>query len=119
MYNVINRRKATNSTKRKPRGPPTNKKGMPEFLEALKVMIKAAPTTLIRKLARDSSISMPTMIKAVRDLRMKSRACPPCQLLMDKNRENRVIRGKKLLNWLKCNDTTVKIFSDKKMFTAD
>ncbi len=59
------------------------------------------------------------MGKAIRNLGMKSRACPPCQLLTDKNRENRLARGKKIVNWLKLHPGTVKIFSDKKLFTVD
>ena len=73
----------------------------------------------MRKMAKDMDMSHMTMVKAVKDLGMVSRVLPLCHLLTEQQKEKRLERCKKMLTWMKHHRATVKIFSDKKMFTVD
>ncbi len=44
---------------------------------------------------------------------------PPRQLLTLKNTQSRTSKPKEIMNWLESHGSTVRIFFDKKLFTAD
>ncbi len=116
-YNIVDKFKATKTIQRTPQGSPCNKKRTSEFLEQLKAKIKDKLEIPIKVLAADMNVHRFTIMAGIKNLGMKSRTRPCRQLLT--NKENRVKRGKMILNWLKVTRFPVIIFSDKKMFTVD
>jgi hypothetical protein len=90
------------------------------LVRAVDQQVKATPRTSIRKLARDNNVSKTTMFNLVRsDLGMRSRAVVRCQMLTSLQRQKRLDRSKKILNWLKRNPGKVIVFSDEKNFHLD
>ncbi len=89
------------------------------FQEALEAKIKANPTSSTRNLAKELGVGKTTIKRAVNDLGLKSYVRRHRQLLTEKNKEDRVTKCKKIINWLKHHPSTVLIFSDKKMWTVD
>ncbi|QQP51856.1 Uncharacterized protein FKW44_013326, partial [Caligus rogercresseyi] len=88
---------------RKPGSGGHNKKRTAEFLADLSDTIEASPTTSMRKQAKNLGVSKDTIRNAVQDLGL---------LLSDASKETRVIKGKKLLTWMKpsspdCNHLTM------------
>ncbi|QQP48937.1 Transposable element tcb2 transposase [Caligus rogercresseyi] len=81
--------------------------------------IEASPTTSMRKQAKNLGVSKDTIRNAVQDLGLVSYVRRRRQLLSDASKETRVMKGKKLLTWMKHNGSTVRIFSDKKLWTVD
>ncbi|QQP55895.1 Transposable element tcb2 transposase [Caligus rogercresseyi] len=73
----------------------------------------------MRKQAKNLGVSKDTIRNAVQDLGLVSYVRRRRQLLSDASKETRVIKGKKLLTWMKHNGSTVRIFSDKKLWTVD
>ena len=55
----------------------------------------------------------------MKQLDLKSYAQGKRHLLINKMKEVRLVRCKKLLNWLKGNGSILKFFSDEKIFTVD
>ncbi len=104
---------------RPPRGPPTNKKKTDDFMARLKELIEADPTKSMRSLASDLGCSAATIHSTVRELGMKSYVRRRRQLLTGAMKEKRLDRSKKLITWLKHHGSTVRIFSDKKIWTVD
>ncbi|QQP55790.1 Uncharacterized protein FKW44_000237 [Caligus rogercresseyi] len=96
-----------------------NKKRTAEFLADLSDTIEASPTTSTRKQAKNLGVSKDTIRNAVQDLGLVSYVRIRRQLLSDASKETRVIKGKKLLTWMNHNGSTVRIFSDKKLWTVD
>jgi hypothetical protein len=106
--------------KRKPRGSPTNKKVTPKFLQRLKRTVEAVPTDSIRKVAKKLNVDKRTARRSLKLIGKRSVVRPPRQLLTERAKKLRVERGRRLLNRLKSlAPSTVKIFSDKKLFTVD
>jgi len=101
-------------------GAPPNKVCMENFVEAVKEEFKVNPTKSMNKLAAESSVSRRTIGRVVHDdLGLRSFSRVQKHLLTSRQKDIRLERSKKLLNWLKSNASTVKIFSDKKVFTVD
>lgn len=97
-----------------------NKKRTEEFLANLENEIKDDPGKSMRAHAREKGVAERTIRRAVSDLGLKSYGRQVKQLLTTKNKESRVERCGKILNFLKhVPKATVKIFSDKKVFTVD
>ena len=106
---------------RKKRKNPPNLVLSPELLEDIKSSFEADCTISIRKMAKIKGVSEFTIRSALKKLGMQSRVRPPKQLLTGVQKERRVERGSKLLNWLKRggNGKKVKIFTDEKNFNVD
>jgi len=120
VYKVKAIFKTKGTLQRKPGSGGHNKKRTEEFLTGLACEIEASPTTSIRKLAKELNVSRTTISKAVKNLGAYSYVRRRRQLLSEKTKQARVKKGKLLLWWLKKNRLdTVKIFSDKKLFTVD
>ena len=93
-----------------------------EFVEELEEIIDADPTKSMREIARKINVSESTIRRAVHDdLRYKSYVMRRDQFLFAKNRENRVIRSKRLLNKLKHPEepNMLWFFSNEKNFDLD
>ncbi|QQP54836.1 Uncharacterized protein FKW44_007804, partial [Caligus rogercresseyi] len=91
---------------RKPCSGGHNKKRTAEFLADLSDTIAASPTTSMRKQAKNLGVSKDTIRNAVQDLGLVSYVRRRRQLLSDASKETRVIKGKKLLTWMKHNGST-------------
>ena len=90
------------------------------FLEQLEARIKEDPTRSMRRLAIEFKVSEKTICNAVHgNFGLNIFAQVPRHLLTVSLKEKRLNRCQKLVNWLKSNPATVKIFSDKKLFTVD
>ncbi|QQP50248.1 Transposable element tcb2 transposase [Caligus rogercresseyi] len=84
-----------------------------DLVGKIKKQVKDQPNNSVRGLAKKNDITESTMRNLVRfDLGMRSRAVVPVQMLTVIQREKRLERSKKILNWLK-------IFSDEKNFVVD
>ncbi len=91
-----------------------------DFLETLLNRIVDDPKTSLRQHAREMETSLDTIRRCVAELGFKSFVRRKHQLISEAAKERRLKRAKKLLAWLKRNPaSTVKIFSDKKIFTVD
>lgn len=74
------------------------------LINAVNQDIKKNPRKNIRQLARDHKVDKSSMSNLVRkDLKLKSRAVVKVQSLTALQRQKRVERCKKMLNWLKSN----------------
>lgn len=106
--------------KRKSRGSPANKKVTPTFLQRLKRTVEAKPTDSIRKVAKKLDVDERTVRRSLKMIGKRSVVRPLHQLLTERAKKSRLERGRQLLNRLKSMPpSTVKIFSDKKLFTVD
>ncbi len=108
-----------NHLKRKPGSGGHNRKRTDEFMDDLKDRIDADPTISMRQLAKEKNVTPRTIRKAVKQLGLISYVRRRRQLLSDTTKLTRVAKGKKLLTWMKHDRSTVRIFSDKKMWTVD
>ena len=115
---AVKRRLESGDFSRKKRVNPPNPKLTPEALEDIKSSFEANSTTSIRKMAKFKDMSEGTVRNALKKLGMQSRVRPPRQLLTGVQKERRVERGSKLLNWIKRggNGKKVRIFTDEKNF---
>jgi hypothetical protein len=105
---------------RKVSGTPANKKLHDSFLDKLAMAVNKAPTVSIRKHAKALNIAESTCRKGLKLIGKKSLVRPPVPLLTERLKQLRFERCKRLLNRLKkLHPSTVKIFSDKKVFTVD
>lgn len=120
---VIRTKKALEDGKgleRKSRGPPTNKILTDEFLGSLEADYEANNQISIRKMAKAKNVSRQTISNGIKQLGMDSRARPlmpllnPAQMVKRKDRS-----GKLVCKLKKLPRGTVKVFSDKKVFTVD
>ena len=96
-----------------------NKKLTDEFLADLKDKIKDSPTTSQRTMAKELQISRRSIGRAVDILGFTSYVRRRRQLLSETTMATRVTKGMKLLTWIKHDKGTIRIFSDKKMWTVD
>lgn len=113
-------RKDGKDTTRDPGSGGHNKKRDPAFLKSLEAAIKADPTVSMRRHAKELKVCQRTIGLAVHeDLGLKSFVRTPRHLLTAVMREKRLDRCKKIMAYIKYNGPTVKIFSDKKIFTVD
>jgi hypothetical protein len=105
---------------RKVRTTAHNKKMTPKFLGRLKRSVEANPTLSIRSFAKKHKVHEKTIRKSLKILGKKSVVQPLRHLLTERTKQLRLERGQQLLNRLKRTpSSTVKIFSDKKVFTVD
>ncbi len=58
------------------------------------------------------------MCRTLKEMELKSYMWCHCQLLTTKNKD-RVLRGKKLLAWMKKKGDIIRLFSDEKVFTVN
>jgi transposase len=106
--------------KQKPPKVVNNKKRTPVFLKQVKTIVENDPNMSIRKVAKKMNVDEKTIRTSLKDLRKKSVIRPPRHLLTPAQKKVRLEHGKVLLNKLKSMaKLTVKIFSDKKVFTVD
>jgi transposase len=97
-----------------------NKKLDENFLKKVSKAVEADPTLSIRKQAKKLKVSDYTVRKGLKMLGKKSIVRPPAPLLTERLKKLRFERSKRLLNILKKDAaSTVRIFSDKKVFTVD
>ena len=71
----------------------------------------------IIKTAKVFEVDEKTVRRTLKTLGKVSAVRPTSQLLTERLKALRLVRSKKLLNSFKCYDPSVKIFSDKKLFT--
>ncbi len=91
-----------------------------EFLSELCDKIEEDPTRSMSKLPKDLNVGKATISKAVGILGLHSYVRRRRQLLTTATKKQSVIRGKKLINWMKKKGpSTVLVFSDKKNWTVD
>jgi transposase len=108
------------TAERKARTTPSNKKTTPKFLQKLKKSVEADPTKSIRNVAKKLNVHERTIRRSLKVLGKKSVVRPARHLLTERTKLLRLERGLRLLNRLKhMPASTVKIFSDKKIFTVD
>ena len=96
------------------------KKRTPAFLNRVKNIVEDDPNVSIRKVAKRMNVDEKTIRTSLKDLGKRSIVRPPRHLLTTAQKKVRLERGRVLLNKLKSMPkSTVKIFSDKKVFTVD
>ncbi len=106
--------------KRAPGSGGHNLKHTPAFLSDLKAKINEDPTISMVRRSRELGVSDGTVRIAVHnDLGLKSFVRVTRRLLTMSTKEKRLKRCQKLLTFLKHHGSTVKIFSDKKIFMVD
>ncbi len=90
------------------------------MIKAVKRNIEKDPRTGIRQLAKAHNMAPSSMLELVRkDLNLVLKAVTPCQTLTTAQREKRLKRAKKKLNWMKSNSGKVVVFSDEINFYVD
>ena len=120
FYNTRKILGAPDPISRKPGSGGHNRKRTQAFLDDVENRIKKDPTSSMRKMAAELNVDERTIRKAVHDdLGLDSYARTPRHLLTDTMKTRRLERCKKVLNFFKGNGDTVKIYSDKKIFTVD
>ena len=65
------------------------------------------------------AVSVMTIHRGVKQLGLTSDAQGKRHLLTNRMKEVRLIKCKKLLNWMRPNGSVIKFFSDEKIFTVD
>ena len=97
-----------------------SKKRTEAFLANFKSKIKADSHVSMRRHACDLGVAPSTIHKAIHDnLKCKSYVRTMRHLLTDEMKAKKVKRSKKILNYLRSHGSTIKIFSDKEIFTMD
>jgi inhibitor of nuclear factor kappa-B kinase subunit alpha len=105
---------------RKKRETPSHQILTKKFLAKLSKAVEKEPTLSIRRHAKKLKVSATTVRNGLKKVGKQSVVRPPVPLLTERLKELRLERSKRLLSWLKKHDSaTVKIFSDKKVFTVD
>jgi hypothetical protein len=116
VYRVIK----SGTAKRTSPTTPANKIATPQFLQKLKRTVESNPTNSIRNIAKKLKVHERTIRRSLKTIGKRSVVRPPRHLLTQRQKEVRFERGRRLLNQLKSlPPSTVKIFSDKKIFTID
>ena len=101
-------------------GAPANKIWTNNLVEHMEKKIKDIPIKSMSKLAYEFGVSRRVIRCAAHaDLNLTSFSRTQKHLLTTRQKDIRLERSNKLLTWLKHNSSTVKIFSDKKVFTLD
>ena len=121
MEHVAEAKRAGKGTKRKAGSGTTCWVSTKAFLEDLLTRITNNPKVSLRQHARELEVSLDTIQQAVAELGFKSFVRRKVQLITESARDRRLARAKKLLSWMKSSRavSTVRIFSDKKIFTVD
>ena len=120
VYNIRKSINNGNGVQRKPGSGGANKKRNPDFLKALKAKVAKDPTISMCKMASELDVDPSTVRMAIHDdLGLKSYARTPRHLLTESMKARRLERSKKVLSYLKQHGSTVKVFSDEKIFTVD
>ena len=120
VRNIRAAKKEGNDVSRKRGSGENGLKHSDDFLESLKAKIEDDLTMSMRRLADYFDVNKSTIRKAVHeDLGLRSYICVPRHLLTTSLKARRLERCRKVLCYLKSNAATVKIFSDKKIFTVD
>jgi len=123
LKTVYNVRKAVASGKgtiRKSGSGGENKKRTPDFLDALQTKITEDPTKSLRKMANEMNVQPSTVqLAAQKDLGYKSFVRTQRHLLTESLKSKRLVRCKKVMQYLRTRGSTVKVFSDEKIFTVD
>ncbi len=88
-------------------------------LDEILAQIKANPQISMVDLGKATGVSRTSAIKACKTLGFKSYRRRKRQLLSQKTRATRVLKGKRILSWLKKHPRTVKVFSDEKWWVVD
>ena len=89
-------------------------------MKRVKTIVEDDPNVSIRKVAKKMKVDEKTIWNSLKDLGKKSLVRPPRHLLTPAQKKVRLDRGKVLLNKLKSMPkSTIKIFSDKKVFLVD
>jgi DNA-binding Lrp family transcriptional regulator len=116
VYNIIKHGRV----ERKPSGSPWNKKLDEKMLAKVAKAVEKEPTASIRKQAKKLKLAESTVRLGLKKLGKKSVVRPPATLLTERLKNLRLERSVRLLNQLKSlPKSTVRIFSDKKIFTVD
>ena len=116
VYHVIR----AGTAKRKVRTIVHNRKRTASFVSKVNTLTDANPNESIRNVAKKLKVDEKTIRTTLKTLGKRSVVRPPRHLLTAAQKQVRLDRGKRLLNMLKKTSTsTVKIFSDKKVFTVD
>eukprot|EP00095_Tigriopus_kingsejongensis_P010917 snap_masked-scaffold238_size242079-processed-gene-0.0 protein:Tk10917 transcript:snap_masked-scaffold238_size242079-processed-gene-0.0-mRNA-1 annotation:"calcineurin b homologous protein 1" len=114
VRNIRAAKKIGNGVERKEGSGGNGLKRNEAFLKSLEAKIKADPTASMRCLADEFDVDEITIRRAVHDdLGFTSYVRTPRHLLTDRMKATRLERCKKVLNFLKSNPATVKIFSTK------
>ncbi len=92
---------------RKPGSGGNGKKRTAEFMDGLSNAIEAAPMTSMRNHAQNLRVDEKTIRNAVKDLGAHSYVRTRHQLLSEASKKARVVKGKKLISWMKHNGSTV------------
>ncbi len=121
VLNIREKLKDGRDLSHKSRGSPANRKLTPDKLDMPKTKFENSPTTSFRKMAKEESMDEKTVRNGLKKMGVASTVRPHCHLLTPKKKEKKTLLlvKKKLINWLKSNSSTVKIFSDKKLFIVD
>lgn len=115
VYRIVKR----GEVKHKGGHTPHNKKVDDNFRALVKSKIEEDPTKSIRRHAKDFNVAPSTMHAVVKSLGKVSRIRPLRQFMSEKQKKSRQVRSKKILSWMKHHPTTIKIFSDEKIFTIN
>lgn len=112
----------SSAAKRKKYSPRSDIVRKVEFVQQVQGIINENPSKSMRAIANQLLVSESTIRRVVHeDIRYKSYVMRRGQFMSDKNRENRVIRSKRLLNKLKHPEepNMLWFFSDEKNFDQD
>jgi len=113
-------KRAGNSMDRKSGSGTTRRVTDEAFIENLLERIITDPTVSLRQHARELNVSLDTIRRVVAELGFKSFVRRKHQLITNGAKDRRLTRARKLVAWLKKTPaSTVKIFTDKKIFTVD
>lgn len=107
------------SLARKPGSGGHNLKRTEEFLLAVNGAISADPTVSISSVASAAGTSRSTITEAIKELGLFSYRHRRRHFLSNRAKEIRVIKGQRILAWVRDHESTVHIFSDKKLWTVD
>lgn len=108
------------SLDRKPGSGGHNKIRSQDLVEEVRDKISEDPTTSMTQMAKELEVSDRTVRRVVHeDLGMHSFVRTQRHLLTTAMKARRLERCKKVLAYIKANGNTVRIFSDKKIFTVD
>ena len=108
--------------KRKKHSPRSDTIRTPEFIQQVREVVEDDPSKSMRAIAQQLEVTERTVRRVVNEsLRYKSYVMRRGQFLSDVTKENRVIRGKRLLNKLKHPEEPDMLwfFSDEKNFDQD
>ena len=111
---------ATGDVKRRIRRNFEPQKRTRNVVQAVRARIHRNPRRTARGLARDFNMSAMTMSKLIKtDLGLKNRAVTRRHFISPLQKQKRVERSRKLLNFIKHRPGTVTVFSDEKLFYVD